>query len=246
MTLAFETGTKLAKAARLVTRPIWRHGLLHGVAATIEHLPLAKLVTPDTVIDVGANKGQFSLFALQAWPACRVIAFEPLPGPAARYRKMLGGNSRARLVEAAIGPASGTAEIHLSEREDSSSLLPIGERMAGIFPQARSAGRTVTVEIGPLDRFVAEEALRGDVLLKLDVQGFELEALRGCECYLERIEHLYVECSYVELYRGQALIGEIVGYLQDRGFALKTEMNIVVRDGVGKVQSDGLFGRAAE
>jgi len=245
MTLASETGIKLAKVARLATRPIWRHGLLHGVAATIEHLPLAKLVTPNTVIDIGANKGQFSLFAREAWPRCQVIAFEPLPGPAAKYRKVFARIPEVKLFQAAVGSEAGPMEIHLSEREDSSSLLPIAERMTGIFPEARSAGRTITVQAGPLDRFIGAEELRGRVLLKLDVQGFELEALKGCEPYLGQVEHVYVECSYVELYRGQALIREVMNFLNERGFALVAEINLVAKNGVGKIQSDCLFRRPA-
>lgn len=236
---------KLRKAAILARRPLWRRALLRGVAATVEHRPLAKLVAPDTVIDVGANKGQFSLFALEAWPGCRVIAFEPLPGPAATYRALLAGVPSVRLVQAAVGPEAGPVAIHLAEREDSSSLLPIAERTAAIFPQARSAGRTVTAEAGPLARFVCPDELRGRVLLKLDVQGFELEALKGCEPFLEQIEHVYVECSYVELYRGQALIGEVRSFLNERGFGLVAEINLVAKSGVGKIQSDCLFSRLA-
>lgn len=245
MAVGSQPVAKLRKAAALARRPLWRRGLMHGVAATTEHWPLRNLIAPRTVIDIGANKGQFSLFALEAWPGCRVIAFEPLPGPASRYRAVLAGNPAARLVQAAVAPEAGPVEIHLSEREDSSSLLPIAERMTGIFPQARGTGRTITVEAGPLARFVDAKELRGGhVLLKLDVQGFELEALKGCEPCLEQLEHVYVECSYIELYRGQALIGEVTSYLNGRGFILAAEINLVSGKGVGRIQSDCLFSRA--
>lgn len=243
MAVGSQPVAKLRKAAALARRPLWRRGLMHGVAATTEHWPLRNLIAPRTVIDIGANKGQFSLFALEAWPGCRVIAFEPLPGPATKYRAVLAGTPAARLVQAAVGPEAGPVEIHLSAREDSSSLLPIAERMTGIFPQARGTGRTLTVEAGPLARFVDAKELRERVLLKLDVQGFELKALQGCAPCLERVEHVYVECSYVELYRGQALIGEVMSYLNQRGFALVAEINLVARNGVGRIQSDCLFQR---
>src|SRR4051812_13666923 len=93
--------TQAGKAGRLLRRPAWRRGLLRGVGATIEHQGLEGWIYPKTVVDIGANKGQFSLFALEAFPGCRIFAFEPLPGPAARFRAVLGGYPHVVLFEQA-------------------------------------------------------------------------------------------------------------------------------------------------
>lgn len=237
--------TKLTKAGVLLTKPVWRAGLMHGVAATIEHRPLAELITPRTVIDIGANKGQFTLFALQMWPGCRVLAFEPLPGPAAKFRRAVGNRDNVKLFMTAIGPQAGSTEIHLSEREDSSSLLEIGERMEQVFPEARAAGKSVTIQVGPLESYVHRHDVVGPTLLKLDVQGYELEALKGCADLLPLIDYAYVECSFVELYKGQALYGDICEHMSANGFSVGCEINSSVRPGVGRVQTDVLFRRSS-
>lgn len=234
---------RLRKAALLTGRAPWRHGLRHGVAATVEHGTLERLIAPRTVVDIGANKGQFTLFALGAFKGCRVIAFEPLPGPAGRFRTVTARYPQVTLHEVAIGPDSGEAVIHLSQREDSSSLLPMGERMGEAFPEAVSAGRTQRIRIVRLEERIAAADIVRPALLKLDVQGYELEALRGCGSLLGLFDHVYVECSYVELYQGQVLIDELKDHLASAGFTMTHELNRVEQPGLGPIQSDCLFAR---
>ena len=60
-------------------------------------------------------------------------------------------------------------------------------------------------------------------LLKLDVQGYELEVLRAIPEFLPLIDFMVVEASYVELYRGQPLVGEVKQFLSDTGFVVTSE-----------------------
>jgi hypothetical protein len=101
-----------------------------------------------------------------------------------------------------------------------------------------------TVSVGPLDAFVSVSDVQPPALLKIDVQGYELEALKGCETMLDRFAHVYVECSFVELYAGQASASEVADYLHRRGFVLKGVYNLTY-DGAGlAIQGDFLFSRA--
>ena len=236
--------SQATKALRLLRRPLWRQGLLRGVAATIEHSPLAELITPRTVIDIGANKGQFTLFALEAWPGCTVHAFEPQPAAATRFRAALAAHPAVTLHEVAVGPSSGEAIMHLSGRADSSSLLPIGKGQVELFPGTAAIG-SLTVAVRRLDEMLDADAIVRPVLLKIDVQGFEVEALRGCAPLLPLMDHVYVECSYVELYTGQGLIGEVLSFLDGLGLLLEREFNVTTCPQVGKIQSDCLFCRNA-
>src|SRR5690606_18103140 len=80
-------------------------------------------------------------------------------------------------------------------------------------------------------------------LLKLDVQGFELEALAGCEEILERFDWVYAECSFVELYVGQGLVDEVIAWIRERDFVIRGIYN-VVKDSAGwAIQADCLFQR---
>jgi len=80
-------------------------------------------------------------------------------------------------------------------------------------------------------------------LMKIDVQGYELQVLQGAEQLLPKVEHLVVECSFTELYLGQALAGEVVAYLHERGYRL-TGIYDLKRDRLGFcLQADFLFQR---
>jgi hypothetical protein len=140
----------------------------------------------------------------------------------------------------AIGPERGRATIHVSARDDSSSLLPIGERQAAIFPGTAEV-RTESVDVAPLDSLVAAGEIEAPALLKLDVQGFELQALQGCESLLDRFTYVYVECSFIELYAGQALAHEVVAWLEARGFRLLGTHNMSYDASGREVQADFLF-----
>lgn len=144
------------------------------------------------------------------------------------------------LHRAAIGAEAGEATIHISRRDDSSSLLPIGAMQERLFPGTGEA-RTETVPVGRLSEFVSADEIVSPAMLKLDVQGFELEALCGSEDLLGRFANVYVECSFVELYQGQSLADEIIAWLCERGFQLSGVYNVCYDKDGQSVQGDFLF-----
>ena len=75
------------------------------------------------------------------------------------------------------------------------------------------------------------------------MQGFELEALQGCEDLLDRFAQVYVECSFLELYTGQALADEVIAWLRERGFRLAGVYNMSYDRNGSAVQGDFLFSR---
>lgn len=233
---------KLRKAIILVQRPTCRVALMrHWVAAAIEHDPLLKAFPLDTVVDVGANRGQFSLAVRDHCPRAAIIAFEPLKSAADVYRTVFEHDKRVRLHECAIGPAKGAVTIQRSKREDSSSLLPITGTMVELFPGTGASG-TEEVAIAPLTDFLMPADIVGRSLLKIDVQGFELQVLMSAKPLLSSIERIYVEASFVPLYAGQALADEVIEFLQREGFRLVGVQNPTIHPKSGLlVQADMLF-----
>ena len=234
--------TKAAKLAGILKVSAWRQALQrHRVAAGVEHAGVLRNLGPlRTVVDIGANRGQFALAARHVFPQTRIISFEPLAGPAALYRAVFAGDDRARLIEAAVGPKPGTTQIHVSARDDSSSLLPITERQNALFPGTAEAG-TATIQVLRLADALAAADIAAPALLKLDVQGFELQALAGCENLLDRFAWVYVECSFVELYAGQAFADEVIAWLREREFVLRGVYNTAYDREGRAVQADFLF-----
>ena len=198
--------------------PRYRRALLrHRVAAAIE-LASVPLPAAATVLDVGANRGQFALLALERFPAASVHSLEPLPRAFAVLEALASDEARLRVHRFAAGAEAGTAVLHVSRRDDSSSLLPITDRQVAFAPGSRERGR-IDVELRTLDEMAGTTLLR-PLVLKIDVQGGELEVLRGAGRTLESTDALLIECSFVELYAGQALAYEVIAHLAERGFRL--------------------------
>ena len=233
------TRARIRKLSRLISdRRYWRP-LSSGVAASVEHNEVPFRTDHRTILDVGASKGQFALFAEGRFPDAKVISFEPLPGPAATLRSVTGNRVEVRTV--ALGSTPGSAEINVSGRDDSSSLLPIGERQVREFP-GTAARSKATIEVSTLDSEVDGEIVR-PCLLKVDVQGLELEVLRGGRKVLARVDEALVECSFVELYEGQALADEVVAFMLDSGLRLAGVHGMVCSDDGEPVQADFMFRR---
>jgi FkbM family methyltransferase len=216
--------------------------LLHGVAASTESASGIAGLEVVTAVDVGANRGQFSLLLRHCFPGARIIAFEPLPDPASRFRELFEGDSKVHIHQCAIGPNLGEATMHVSLRDDSSSLLPITESQTRLFPGTGERG-TVTVDVGPLDSSVDASEIVEPALLKVDVQGFELEALKGCEGLLRCFRYVLVECSHVELYAGQAIAADVISWLERRGYVLSGVFNVSKDREGSEIQGDFLFER---
>lgn len=234
---------KFCKALRVAStlHPLLCRSLAHGVAASTEHFDvLHSLGSIDTVVDLGANRGQFSLAARYRFPVATIIAFEPLPLPYAVYRRIFTGDSRTRIYNTAIGPERSSAAIHVSGRDDSSSLLPITDTQDQLFPGTSEVG-TATIQVDRLDLLLSRDKLVGRTLLKIDVQGYEAQALQGSEGLLDGILFIYIECSFIELYESQALAHEIIDWLHQRGFTLHGVHNVSYDGNHRAVQADFLF-----
>ncbi len=219
----------------------WLNGLRLGSAAATEHkMMFRKIGSCGTVIDIGANRGQFALAARRYFPLAKLVSFEPLPEPAEVYRAIFLGEVNTTLHQSAVGPTRGSTTMHLSAQDDSSSLLPITQLQNSIFPGTAECGTSI-IKIGRLSDFVLMSEIVSPALLKIDVQGFELQALEGCEELLSRFSHIYVECSFVELYKGQSLADEVIAWLRLRNFQLAGAYNMSVDGGDRPIQADFLF-----
>lgn len=215
----------------------------YHVAASVEHRNLKEYlpdVNCDTIVDIGANRGQFALIARKHFPNAKIMSFEPLKEPAAIFRKVFTGDPGVTLYEMAIGPEEKETKMHVSQADDSSSLLAITELQTNLFP-GTSEKETRTVQIKPLNKVLSAKDITSPAFLKVDVQGFEREALEGCRPFLSSFSYIYVECSFVELYAGQSLAPDVIAFLRENSFDLAGVYNLSY-DKTGKaIQGDFLF-----
>jgi FkbM family methyltransferase len=235
---------RASKMKYLLLRPrLWRGVVLtlpEGVFPSLEHTSVRFGAQFATVLDVGASRGQFALFALARFPDAKLICFEPLPEAQATARKVLAGRN-VELHGVALGSAHGETALHVSARDDSSSLLPIGSRQVAAFPGTHE-DRTVDVPVDVLSAYLDDQTAR-PCLLKIDVQGFELDVLRGAGESLNYVDEVFVEASFVELYTGQALASDVICYLAEHDLRLSDIHGLVrAADGTA-LQADLLFRR---
>lgn len=231
---------QFVKLLRLALTPRYRRALWHRVGAAIEHCRVMRTLKFATVVDIGANKGQFSLVAAETFPDAHIVAFEPLREPSRKFAAVFSGDDRVVLHQSAVGPITTTAIIHVAGRDDSSSLLPITALQEQLFP-GTELHHTEEIQVGPLKGWLKPDQISRPALLKIDVQGYELEALKGCEALLPKFSHIYVECSFVELYADQALADEVIVFLRERGFRLLGVYNMTYDKDGQAVQADFLF-----
>lgn len=236
--------SKLVKLFRISSKRYLINNLIRfHVAASVEHnatLRNLKKYPFNTIVDIGANRGQFALVARNQFPKAKIISFEPLKEPANLFRKVFLNDPDVILHEIAIGPTENETKMHVSNADDSSSLLEITDLQNDLFP-GTSEKETRTIQVKPLDAVIKKEDIFSPAFLKMDVQGFEREALEGCKTLLPSFMFIYVECSFVELYAGQSLAPDIIAFLREQGFDLVGIYNLGY-DKTGKaIQGDFLF-----
>jgi len=125
--------------------------------------------------DVGANEGSYSIMLGEFVPNARIFAFEPHPGTQLRIGKRLDG--KANVVGCAVGASAGVATLWDYANVDGSSHASL-ER-AVIETLHLSASRSYDVTVITLDAFCRENGIEFVDFIKIDVEGFEADCLRG-------------------------------------------------------------------
>ena len=195
-------------------------------------------------LDVGANRGQWAAELRRAGYRGRIVSFEPGAEAFAALERAAASDPLWDCRRTAVGAGSGTTTLHVSRNSVSSSLLPHSDLQVAIAPESAEVD-TETVTLARLDDVEGLAASGDRILLKADVEGAELDVLRGATRLLEWTRLLELELSAVPLHEGQPLLGEVVHWCERAGFAL-TGLEVSFRDRrTGDLLSaNGFFRRA--
>lgn len=170
-----------------------------------------------TVLDIGANNGEFSKEVFAHIPEVRIYAFEPLPDCFQTLTRVCAGNDRFNALEVALGDTNGTATIQRSSFHPSSSLRPMAALHKTLYPKTAGATEQI-ITVARLDDVMKEMSCDGALMIKVDVQGFEDKVIAGGTETFKRASLILIETSFVELYEQQPLFGDIHRQLEALGF----------------------------
>ncbi|MET4447036.1 FkbM family methyltransferase [Bradyrhizobium sp. GM2.2] len=235
---------RIRKLLHAITSSAGRRALAAGVAASIEHKSALGRIQYRSVVDVGANVGQFALFACEQYPAAAIFSFEPLEDCWKKFGDIFEQEKRVQLFRYGVGPSDTDAAIHVTHDNDSSSILEPAPIQSEVFGTAVRTKQKI--QLRRLSSLLRHDQVLPPALLKIDVQGYEIEVLKGCEELLNRFDTVYVEASYLELYKGQTLAGEVIEFLWTHGFNLRGVFNQHVDKEKGPLQADFLFEKLAD
>lgn len=188
----------------------------------VTRYPLAQYLRDrkiDTVLDIGANTGQFAEEIRNLGFRGNIHSFEPLPKEFEELRRNSEGDKCWEAHNFALGAESCFKKINISANSPSSSFLPVSAELdTGLLNLATVA--SVTVEIKRLDDVL--QTLISDsertFYLKIDTQGFERQVIDGAANSLRNISMVQMELGLIQNYEGESLIEEMVGLMRSRGF----------------------------
>ncbi len=225
-------GAHLSGAAELLRRRAAAAVLLMGRSVGIDMTRRSVRRNPDLrrqrlladagitlVLDVGANRGQYASGLRRHGYRGRIVSFEPLGEPFEELQANATGDPLWQCERLALGAESRTAILHVAANGGaSSSFLPMTPLLAEVAPYTEYVGDE-TVDMVRLDDLRRDVIRPGDrPFLKIDVQGFEHEVLKGGELSLAAMRGVELELTLKTLYAGQPRMHDLLGELCAAGF----------------------------
>lgn len=194
----------------------------------------------NTVIDIGANTGQFALKIAKILPKAKIYSFEPIE---ACYNELINNTKKLNIetYNVALGENEYTSKINVSAHSPSSSLLEMEHNHKELFKHTAQSKEEV-IHVKTLDSILKPKELDKNILVKIDVQGFEASVLRGGPDLISEAKIIIIEINYYPLYKNQASFHEIYTILSQYKFQFVGNLNQTFNHVTGDViYSDSVF-----
>jgi len=194
-----------------------------------------------TILDIGANSGQFAKRIHEIFPEAKLYSFEPIRDCYEDLVNNFEGVQQFHAFNLALGNETGEVEMHRSEYSPSSSLRPMAELHKTSFPFTKNE-ISETIKVVKLDNVASQIEIKTPLLIKIDVQGFEDKVIEGGRETFSKADIVITELSVEELYEGQKLFDGIYNMLKGLGFKYRGNYEQLHHPDDGRVlQMDGIF-----
>lgn len=185
-------------------RPAWAEDWVHFL----------RFIRPDQpvrLIDVGANTGYWAEDFLKLFPNTEIVAIEPIPRTFATLQERFAGDERLTAINAAVTPAAGPVEMYIGNDSTLATFHAYAEGME----RENTQTRRVPVDTMKLDDLEIPDDGRL-LILKVDVQGHEIEALSTAKKLLSKVDLSIIELTMISEYADKApSFGECTSMLRE-------------------------------
>lgn len=175
----------------------------------------------DTMIDIGANIGDFSKEFRAYRPEAMIYAFEPLPAEYSQLTKFFEFDKRFKAYNVALSDVEGETTFNICNFGPASSILEINKLTADYIKKGFAidvASKQITVKTAKLDVYFNHEKVGKSLFIKSDTQGFEDRVIRGGENTFRCASLCVIETMLQPQYEGQALFADVLYQMMALGF----------------------------
>jgi FkbM family methyltransferase len=187
---------------------------------------------PQQIIDVGAYEGEWTKSCMQVFPGASYLMLEAMQQKQSKLKEISEAKSNVTYDIALLAQAD-NEELYFTELETASSVL---EEV--VNKQNRTKRKSIT-----LNTVLKHKEISKVDLIKLDVQGYEAEVLKGFSDYLPTTEVIISEVSLLDIHKEVPLIRDMINYMYEYNFVVYDICSVSTRRPLDKAlwQTDLLF-----
>lgn len=210
---------------------IFERSVLHYMAD--EHIAFVlRRLDINCVLDVGANLGQYAKKLRKNGYTGRIVSFEPLPHLAEKLEKAAARDVDWQVIRCALGDVSAETEMEIAGGQGRMSSLRAPSEFGKSWSSKLGSEGSAPVAVRRLDELF-DDVLEGieepRVYLKLDTQGYDLQAFAGAGERINDVVAMQSEVSSVPIYEGVPRLTDQIAAYEAAGFEL-TGMFPVITD----------------